>query len=215
MRRTIATTAAVAAAALVLTACGTGDDDTSTASSATTEAVETAPATPEPPADEEPAETTAADEEAGDEQASDEAAEEVAVPAALDFDAPTVDGGTFSGATLVGQDSVLYFWAPWCTVCRAEAPSLPGVANEFDGQATFYGVAGLSPDVAAMQGFVSDTGTGDLTHIADTEGSIYTGFGVSSQTTFAFVNDDGTIEIVRGPLTVDDLRARTQALIDS
>jgi hypothetical protein len=66
-----------------------------------------------------------------------------------------------------------------------------------------------------MQGFVTDTGTGDLTHIADTEGSIYTGFGVSSQTTFAFVNDDGTIEIVRGPLTVDDLRSRTQALIDS
>ena len=211
MRRTIATTAAVAAAALVLTACGTGDDDTSTASSATTEAAETAPATPEPTTEQEPAETPAAQDEA----AGEESPEEVAVPAALDFDAPTVDGGTFSGATLVGQDSVLYFWAPWCTVCRAEAPSLPGVANEFDGQATFYGVAGLSPDVAAMQGFVADTGTGDLTHIADTEGSIYTGFGVSSQTTFAFVNDDGTIEIVRGPLTVDDLRARTQALIDS
>jgi thiol-disulfide isomerase/thioredoxin len=211
MRRTIATTAAVAAAALVLTACGTGDDDTSTASSATTEAAEAAPATPEPTTEQEPAEAPAAQDEATGE----ETAEEVAVPAALDFDAPTVDGGTFSGATLAGQDSVLYFWAPWCTVCRAEAPSLPGVANEFDGQATFYGVAGLSPDVAAMQGFVTDTGTGDLTHIADTEGSIYTGFGVSSQTTFAFVNDDGTIEIVRGPLTVDDLRARTQALIDS
>lgn len=209
MRRTIATTAALAAAALVLTACGTGEDDTSSASSATTEAAETAPATPEP--------TTAETPPAGDgEQAtSEEAPEEIAVPAALDFDAPTVGGGTFSGASLVGQDSVLYFWAPWCTVCRAEAPSLPGVASEFDGQATFYGVAGLSPDVNAMQGFVDDTGTGDLTHIADTEGGIYTGFGVSSQTTFAFVNDDGTIEIVRGPLTVDDLRARTQALIDS
>jgi thiol-disulfide isomerase/thioredoxin len=211
MRRTIATTAAVAAAALVLSACGTGDDTTTT-TSATTEAAETAPATPEPTTAEEPTESPDADE------SSETASEEeppVAVPAALDFDAPTVDGGTFSGASLVGQDSVLYFWAPWCTVCRAEAPSLPGVANEFDGQATFYGVAGLSPDVAAMQGFVADTGTGDLTHIADTEGSIYTGFGVSSQTTFAFVNDDGTIEIVRGPLTEDDLRARTQALIDS
>jgi thiol-disulfide isomerase/thioredoxin len=211
MRRTIATTAAVAAAALVLSACGTGDDNTSAAGSATTEAAETAPATPEPTTAVEPTETPADNAEADGE----EAPEEIAVPAALDFDAPTVDGGTFNGATLVGQDSVLYFWAPWCTVCRAEAPSLPGVASEFDGQATFYGVAGLSPDVAAMQGFVADTGTGELTHIADTEGSVYTGFGVSSQTTFAFVNDDGTIEIVRGPLTEDDLRARTQALIDS
>lgn len=206
MRRTIATTAAVAAAALVLSACGAGDDDTSAAT--TPEAAQTAPATPEPAESPEPEPTEDAAE-------AEEPAEPVAVPAALDFEAPTVDGGSFSGATLVGEDSVLYFWAPWCTVCRAEAPSLPGVANEFDGEATFYGVAGLSPDVAAMQAFVTDTGTGDLTHIADTEGSIYTGFGVSSQTTFAFVNDDGTIEIVRGPLTDDDLRARTQALIDS
>lgn len=206
MRRTIATTAAVAAAALVLSACGAGDDDTSAAT--TPEAAQTAPATPEPAESPEPEPTEDAAE-------AEEPAEPVAVPAALDFEAPTVDGGSFSGATLVGEDAVLYFWAPWCTVCRAEAPSLPGVANEFDGEATFYGVAGLSPDVAAMQAFVTDTGTGDLTHIADTEGSIYTGFGVSSQTTFAFVNDDGTIEIVRGPLTDDDLRARTQALIDS
>jgi thiol-disulfide isomerase/thioredoxin len=213
MRRTIATTAAVAAAALVLTACGTGDDDTSAAATTTTEAAETASTTAEPTPADEPDETPQADQ--GREAASDEALEAVAVPAALDFDAATVDGGTFSGASLVGQDSVLYFWAPWCTVCRAEAPSLPAVADEFNGQATFYGVAGLSPDVDAMAGFVADTGTGDLTHIADTEGSVYTGFGVASQTTFAFVNDDGTIEIVRGPLTEDDLRARTQALIDS
>lgn len=213
MRRTIATTAAVAAAALALSACGAGDDDTSAAATATTQAAETASATTESTTADEPAETTEADQ--GGEAASDEAPEAVAVPAALDFDAPTVDGGTFSGASLVGQDSVLYFWAPWCTVCRAEAPSLPGVADEFDGQATFYGVAGLSPDVNAMAGFVADTGTGDLTHIADTDGSVYTGFGVASQTTFAFVNDDGTIEIVPGPLTEDDLRARTQALIDS
>ena len=213
MRRIIATTAAVAAAALVLAACGSGDDtETAAQASPTPVEQETAEATPTPTPTPEPTETSSGD--AAAQEKSEKPAEKVAVPAALDFEAPTVDGGTFAGASLVGQDSVLYFWAPWCTVCRAEAPALPGVADEFDGEATFYGVAGLSPDVAAMQGFVADTGTGDLTHIADTDGSIYTGFGVSSQTTFAFVNDDGTIEIVRGPLSEDDLRARTQALID-
>jgi len=209
MRHTVATTAALAAAALVLSACGAGDDTEAAADASPTSTVEQAQeeaptATPEPTEPAEPAETA--------EPAQTE--EPVALPAALDFEAPTVDGETFQGASLLGQDSVLYFWAPWCTVCRAEAPSLPGLADEFDGQATFYGVAGLSPDVSAMQGFVADTGTGGLTHIADTEGSIYTGFGVSSQTTFAFVNDDGTIEIVRGPINPDELRERTQALIE-
>lgn len=207
MHRTFATpVTAVAAAALVVSACGTGDD-TEAASTPST----TVEATPEPTP--EPTQTPATTPGATPDAPATE--EPVALPAALDFEAPTVDGGMFEGASLLGQDSVLYFWAPWCTVCRAEAPALPGVADEFDGQATFYGVAGLSPDVAAMQAFVSDTGTGGLTHIADTDGSVYTGFGVASQTTFAFVNDDGTIEIVRGPLSPDDVRQRTQALIDS
>lgn len=209
MRRTFATTAALAAAALVLTACGTGDDtDAAGAASPTATATETPMATDEPSP--EPTESTAPS--PTDEPVTDPV---VTLPAALDFEASTVDGGTFEGASLLGQDSVLYFWAPWCTTCRAEAPGLPGVASEFEGDATFYGVAGLSPDVSAMQGFVADTGTGSLTHIADTGGSIYTGFGVSSQTTFAFINDDGSIEIVRGPLSPDEVRTRTQALIDS
>lgn len=210
MRRTFATTAAVAAAALVLSACGAGDDtEAGSAASPTASTTASVEDTAEAPPSEEPSDSP---DEAEEPQ---EDATPAEVPAALDFEAPTVDGGTFSGADLVGQNSVLYFWAPWCTVCRAEAPSLPAVASDFEADATFYGVAGLSPDVAAMQGFVADTGTDALTHIADTDGSVYTGFGVSSQTTFAFVDDDGSIEIVRGPLSDGELRERTQALIDS
>jgi thiol-disulfide isomerase/thioredoxin len=209
MRRLTATTTGIAAA-LLLAACS-GATDSPEAATDTTPAPTASATADEPEPTEEPSEEST--DEAGTDAA--DAAEPVAVPAALDFEASTVDGGTFAGASLVGQDSVLYFWAPWCTVCRGEAPSLPAVADEFAGQATFYGVAGLSPDVSAMQGFVDDTGTSSLTHIADTDGSIYTGFGISSQTTFAFVDDDGTIEIVRGPLDPDDLRQRTQALIDS
>jgi thiol-disulfide isomerase/thioredoxin len=210
MRHTFATTAAVAAAALVLSACGAGEDtEAGSVASPSASITESAEVTPEDSDSDEPTDEQGVADEAPP------AEDSVEVPAALDFEAPTVDGDTFSGASLVGQNSVLYFWAPWCTVCRAEAPSLPAVARDFESQATFYGVAGLSPDVAAMQGFVADTGTEDLTHIADTDGSVYTGFGVASQTTFAFVDDDGSIEIVRGPLSDAELRDRTQALIES
>jgi thiol-disulfide isomerase/thioredoxin len=202
MRRLLATTTGLAAA-LLLSACA-GADTTEADATATPTAVpaeETAAADPT----EEPAETAAAA----------ETEEAVAVPAALDFTAPTVDGGTFEGASLAGQDAVMYFWAPWCTICRREAPALPGVAADFDGRATFVGVAGLSSDVAAMQGFVADTGTDGLTHVADTDGAVYTGFGVASQTTYAFVDDDGTIEVVPGPISEDELRERTAALVES
>ena len=204
MRRLLVTTTGLAAA-LLLSACGGGADTTDAAASPTAAATEE-PVAADPT--EEPAETAAAP--------SDEPTQEpVALPAALDFTAPTGDGGTFEGASLAGQDAVVYFWAPWCTVCRREAPTLPGVATDFEGQVTFVGVAGLSSDVAAMQGFVADTGTGGLTHVADTDGAVYTGFGVASQTTYAFVDDDGTIEVVPGPISEDELRARTTALVES
>lgn len=201
MRRLLVTTTGLAAA-LLLSACSSADTtETDAAASPTAAATEEAAAA-EPT--EAPAETAAEPTE-----------DTVAVPAALDFTAPTVDGGTFEGASLAGQDAVVYFWAPWCTVCRREAPALPAVAADFDGQATFVGVAGLSSDVAAMQGFVADTGTEGLTHVADTDGAVYTGFGVASQTTYAFVDDDGTIEVVPGPISEDELRERTTALVES
>jgi thiol-disulfide isomerase/thioredoxin len=49
---------------------------------------------------------------------------------ALDFHGPTVDGQEFDGAALAGTPVVLWFWAPWCTICRAEAPDVAAVAAE-------------------------------------------------------------------------------------
>lgn len=208
----------LAAAAVVLSACAVSEDDAGAPATPTVAAEGTAAqeATSDDSLDEASDAETSADGDSGQSgEGGESSTSAVTVPAALDFTAPTVDGGTFDGASIAGTDAVLYFWAPWCTICRREAPALPGLASEFSGQATFYGVAGLSPDVAAMQGFVADTGTGDLTHIADTEGSVYSGFGVTSQTTFAFIDDSGQIDVVPGPLTEDEVRERTRALVQS
>jgi peroxiredoxin len=211
MRRTLATTTVVATAVL-LSACSSGDRTEGQAASSPSPMAQAAEPESSPAAESPAASEGQAD---GTQEAGANAAPAMAagVPAQFDFTVATVDGGSFSGATLAGQDSVLYFWAPWCTICRREAPALPGIADEFTGQAQFLGVAGLSPDVDAMQQFVADTGTDSLTHLADTDGALYAGFGVASQTTFAFVDEDGTIEIVPGPLSEDEIRSRTQALI--
>jgi len=54
--------------------------------------------------------------------------------------------------------------------------------------------------VAEMEGFVADTGTDGLTHVADESGSIWSDFGVVTQPAYAFVDDDGSVEVVVGAL---------------
>ncbi|MFV2197065.1 redoxin domain-containing protein [Nocardiopsis sp. LOL_012] len=187
-RPALALTATATALVLVLTACGS-----------TAEPEETT--TPAPAA-----EDTAAPEAAP--ESGDTSSE---VPAALAFDTTTVDGADFSGASLAGEPAVLWFWAPWCTVCRAEAASVVDASERHDVE--FIGVAGLG-EVDAMNGFVSDTGTGGLTHLVDGDGSLWSGFGVASQPAFAFLSADGTFETVQGALTDEELDSRVAAVTD-
>src|SRR5262245_51367834 len=51
------------------------------------------------------------------------------VPEQLDFTAQTIDGKQFSGASLAGKPAVLWFWAPWCPKCQAEAPTIADAAR--------------------------------------------------------------------------------------
>jgi thiol-disulfide isomerase/thioredoxin len=131
---------------------------------------------------------------------------------ALAFVARTVDGEEFTGASLEGEPAVLWFWAPWCTVCRGEASGVVDAAERHAGDVEFLGVAGLG-EVDDMRAFVSETGTGDLTHIVDEDGTIWSGFGVVSQPAFAFVHSDGTVETVSGTLTDSDLDAYVDSVV--
>jgi thiol-disulfide isomerase/thioredoxin len=113
---------------------------------------------------------------------------------ALDHDpasvaTPTVGGGTFAAAEVSGP-VVYWFWAPWCTICRGEAPEVAQVAERYRGEVTFVGVAGLGP-VSDMRDFVDETGVGGFEHAVDPDGSVWTGFGVVAQPSYVFVAADG------------------------
>ena len=129
----------------------------------------------------------------------------------LAFTAATVSGGELDLSTLEGKPVVLWFWAPWCTICRGEAPDVSEVAAEL-GDVTFVGVAGLG-EVDAMKGFVSETKVTGFEHLADVDGAIWSKFGVSSQPSFAFVSPDGSVDTVVGSLGADALRDRASALL--
>ena len=83
--------------------------------------------------------------------------------------------------------------------------------QEFVGQVNVVGVAGRD-DLSPMQNFVTGNGVDAFPHLADLEGDVWQAFGVGSQPAFAFINDDGTVEIVIGAMGVDGLTERMTAL---
>ncbi|MGW9198646.1 hypothetical protein [Micromonospora chersina] len=57
-----------------------------------------------------------------------------------------MDGGTFAGSSLAGKPAVLWFWAAWCTRCRAVAGE---VAARGSGRASAAGRSRTTPGAAA------------------------------------------------------------------
>lgn len=127
------------------------------------------------------------------------------------FTATTLDGGELESSAL-DAPVILWFWAPWCTICQAEGPGVAEVAAEFEGQIEIIGVAGLG-SVEEMQAFVADTGTGELTHMIDADGSIWQRFGVTATPTHIFVSPDGDVDLQLGWMRAVDLRERIEELL--
>lgn len=129
----------------------------------------------------------------------------------LTFTATTVNGKVFDASSLRGRPVALWFWAPWCTICRAEGPMVAKVAAAYAGRVTVLGVAGLG-SVPRMKEFVTETGTGGFTHLADTTGAIWREYQVVSQPSFVFVRPDGQTDLFVGSLvesTLDTLMEAT------
>lgn len=128
----------------------------------------------------------------------------------LTFTATTVDGAPFEAASLVDEPAVLWFWAPWCPTCVAEAPDVLDVAERHAGQVAVIGVAGLGSG-DEMRRFISLTQTSGLTHLADEDGAVWRRFEVIAQSSYVLLDTDGTIAY-SGFLSGDDLARRVAEL---
>ncbi|OHV51379.1 hypothetical protein BCD48_10250 [Pseudofrankia sp. BMG5.36] len=136
------------------------------------------------------------------------------VPAQLRFDAATVDGGRLSGASLAGRPAVLWFWAPWCPICRGEAPEIARAQKKFGDKVQFVGIAGLGT-VAEMRKFVADTGLGTFPHAVDDHGALWASFGVDEQPALSFITADGQVKTLQGLLSEAELNMYTERLVTS
>ena len=125
--------------------------------------------------------------------------------AVLALEGRTLDGAPFDSSNLAGRPAVLWFWAPWCTICRVEAPAVAEVAADYAGKVEVIGVAGRG-DVPSMRDFVTDTGTGAFRHLVDEDGTLWNRFGVVSQPAFVFIDRSGDSETFAGSLGGEELR---------
>jgi thiol-disulfide isomerase/thioredoxin len=178
--RPLALAAVALFASTALTACGTQDTDTPAKAPSSPAASASSPAEPAPAAS--PSTSPAAE-----------------VPKKLQFTSKTVAGKPFEGSSLAGKDAMLWFWAPWCGECRREAPYVAAAQKATKDKAVFVGVAGLgqTPD---MRAFVKDYKVGAFEHVADLDGTVWKRFGVTQQPAYAFIDDSGKVEVVRGEL---------------
>ena len=204
-------------ATLALAACGGAEvSDASEEPSASSASQTPSPATPASPAESSSSDMGGKGEEAdqgekGDErdkdgttQQTEEAAPEPVVPAALQFQATTVSGDAFDGASVAGRPVVLWFWAPWCAVCKSQVPTVTGLADQYGDDVAFVGVGGLD-GTDAIRAFADDVP--GLTHLSDPGGALYQRFGISEQSSFVVLDAAGGEALRTGYANDDALSA--------
>lgn len=181
---------------LVLTGCGGAGAQTASEPESSPQTSSSAPTTPEPAGQGSPAnkKQTAAD----------------TVPETLDFSATTVAGESFDGASLAGQPTLLWFWAPWCPTCRGQIPQVEGYASTYDGDLNVIGVGALD-SAEAIAAFADDVP--GVTHLEDLDGALFRRFGITEQSSFVLLDADGAVTFEAGYGESGDLDQQVQAIV--
>ena len=142
-------------------------------------------------------------EDSSEEDSGKDAGAAKAAPASLKFSGTTLDGKQFKGESLADKPTVLWFWAPWCSTCQAQAAKTAKLADEYKGKVNFVGVAGLAK-TDPCQGFVKTQKVGNFPHLNDQKGSVWKKFGVTQQSTYVMLDKDGK-KVHEGSSSPDEL----------
>jgi thiol-disulfide isomerase/thioredoxin len=110
------------------------------------------------------------------------------VPDTLQFTGTTVEGKRFEGSNLAGEPVLLWFWAPWCPVCRGQVSQVQKIAEDHEGAISVVGVGSLD-DADAIRAFGANAT--DVTHLVDESGAIWKHFGVTEQSSFVLLDASG------------------------
>lgn len=130
----------------------------------------------------------------------------------LAFTGTTLSGQAFDGASLAGKDAVLWFWAPWCPKCAREAEHVAAAHAAQGKNVQIIGVPAFGT-LPEMQKFTTNFKVDALTHVADPDGNIWRRFQVTEQPAYAFIDQSGAVELVRGEIGPEQLDAKLKELL--
>ena len=65
---------------------------------------------------------------------------------AIEFELPTLDGGSATRAQWGGRVQVINFWAPWCRPCLSELPTIEKLYQAQNGKMEFFIISTDGPE---------------------------------------------------------------------
>lgn len=94
-----------------------------------------------------------------------------------------------------------------------EAPSVEEASQKYGSQVKFVGVA-WAGTIDSYEGFVAKHGL-TFVNLNDSDGTVFSRFGVPGQPAWAFVEQDGTAQVELGTLSETELDDKVSAMISS
>jgi thiol-disulfide isomerase/thioredoxin len=112
--------------------------------------------------------------------------------ASVDFELPSLGGGTTKLSSLHGSVVMLNFWATWCPPCRSEMPSMQRLYQQFRGKGLVVLAVDLQEQQDQVQKFVAENGL-SFPVLLDATGQVGVTYGAQSIPTTWIVDRSGGI----------------------
>lgn len=112
------------------------------------------------------------------------------------FELHALDGKIYTDQHLIGQPTLLMFWASWCHVCQGEMPKVQALREAMKDKSFRILAIGFADPEANIRDYVA----AHLTHFTfpvlyDTGDRVASRFGVRSTPTFFLLNKHGEVVI--------------------
>lgn len=127
------------------------------------------------------------------------------------FELRALDGTAYTDRQLIGQPTLLMFWASWCHVCQGELPKLQALQERMKGQPFHILAVGFADTGANIRNHVeSQTPPFTFPVIYDVGDRLASQLGVRSTPTFFLLNKKGEVVVThRGGGLLDDPHFQT------
>ncbi|MGQ0624540.1 MAG: thioredoxin-like domain-containing protein [Sporichthyaceae bacterium] len=93
---------------------------------------------------------------------------------------------------VAGKPTLLWFWAPHCPFCKAEAPKVLDFQAKYGDEIEVIGL-GAQDDLGQAEGFLAETKTSGLQMVWDESGKSWVHFRVTNQPTVIVLNPSGKV----------------------